>query len=105
MKIRDRVCIEEYWTNGNIVEINGDQLWIETDILKNGNYQLVECHKNDVIPLKTYKMRVSMRAIYEFELEATDENEAFAMMEFTDLDEDDIVAWDDFEIEKITEEK
>ena len=105
MKLGDRICIKEDWINGNIIEINGDELWIETDYLKNGRYQIVECHKSGVIPLKTYKMRVSMRAIYEFELEATDENEANAMMEFTDLDDDDIVEWDNFEVEAITEEK
>ena len=105
MKIRDRIRIEADWVDGNIIEINGDQLWIETDYLKNGRYQIVECHKDDVIPLKTYKMRVSMKAIYEFEVEAIDEDDANAMMEYTDLDDDDIVAWDDFEVEDITEEK
>lgn len=105
MKIGDRVRIESDWVDGNILEINGDQLWIETDYIKNGKYQIMECAKGDVIPLKEYKMRVSMRAVYEFVVEAIDEDDANAMMEYTDLDDDDIVAWEDFEVDEITEEK
>lgn len=105
MKVNDRVRIESDWVDGNIKEINGDQLWIETDYIKNGRYQIMECTKDDVIPLKEYKMRVSMRAVYEFVVEAIDEDDANAMMEYTDLDSDDIVAWEDFEVNEITEDK
>jgi hypothetical protein len=104
MKVGDRICIEECWVNGTIVAIDGDNLSIDTDERVNGQ-SITECHKSEVTPLKIYIMRVSMRAIYEFELEATDENEAHAMLEFTDLDEDEIVDWDNFEVHSITEEK